>query len=221
MGGLDALHAMRLLVPPAWHRLDYDRCGPARVLRVLLSRTWSPGTGRRASCSPTAATPPARWIATDCVRRASSSRKNRFLTIASETGVWDYAPEDVVRKGKLGPGDMIALDLQTGTLLESRDIDEILKSRHPYKAWLKKGVRYLETDLVDPRLAAEPHGSRHAGALPEDVQRHRRGARRNHPRARRGRERGGRLDGRRHARCRCCRTRSARCTTISASSSRR
>ena len=51
---------------------------------------------------------------------------------------------------------MIALDLQTGTLLESRDIDQILKSRHPYKTWLKKGVRYLESDLVDPRLAAEP-----------------------------------------------------------------
>ena len=30
--------------------------------------------------------------------------RNRHLTIASETGVWDYAPEDVVRKGKLGPG---------------------------------------------------------------------------------------------------------------------
>ncbi len=26
--------------------------------------------------------------------------KNRHLTIASETGVWDYAPEDVVRKGR-------------------------------------------------------------------------------------------------------------------------
>ena len=32
----------------------------------------------------------------------------------------------------------------------------LLKSRHPYKAWLKKGVRYLQTDLIDPRLAAEP-----------------------------------------------------------------
>src|ERR1700686_5824563 len=40
--------------------------------------------------------------------------RNRVLTIASETGGWDYQPEDVVRKGKLGPGDMIALDLKTG-----------------------------------------------------------------------------------------------------------
>ena len=28
--------------------------------------------------------------------------------------MWDYAPEDVVRKGQLGPGEMLALDLQTG-----------------------------------------------------------------------------------------------------------
>src|SRR5207248_2736797 len=60
------------------------------------------------------------------------------------------------RKGKLGPGDMIALDLKSGTLLASADIDQLLKSRHPYKSWLKQGVRYLESDLVDARLAAEP-----------------------------------------------------------------
>src|SRR5712672_384208 len=155
MGGLDALHAMRLLIPPAWHGLDsidpdlrafYEYYsvhmepwdGPAGI--VLTD-------GRYAACTlDRNGLRPARFVIT----------KNRFLTIASETGVWDYAPEDVVRKGKLGPGDMIALDLQTATLLESRDIDEILKSRHPYKTWLKKGVRYLETDLVDPRLASEP-----------------------------------------------------------------
>ena len=61
-----------------------------------------------------------------------------------------------MRKGKLGPGDMLALDLWSGTLLASADIDQLLKTRHPYKAWLKQGVRYLESDLVDPRLAAEP-----------------------------------------------------------------
>jgi glutamate synthase (NADPH/NADH) large chain len=155
MGGLDPLHAMRLLIPPAWHGLDaldpdlrafYEYYsvhmepwdGPAGV--VLTD-------GRYALCTlDRNGLRPARY----CITR------NRCLTIASETGVWDYAPEDVVKKGKLGPGDMIALDLGTGTLLSSADIDQILKSRHPYKTWLKKGVRYLESDLVDPRLAAEP-----------------------------------------------------------------
>ncbi|HEX4389065.1 MAG TPA: glutamate synthase large subunit [Steroidobacteraceae bacterium] len=155
MGGLDPLHAMRLLIPPAWHGLDaldpdlrafYEYYsvhmepwdGPAGV--VLTD-------GRYALCTlDRNGLRPARFCLT----------ANRHLTIASESGVWDYAPGDVVRKGKLGPGDMLALDLESGTLLSSADIDQRLKTRHPYKAWLKQGVRYLESDLVDPRLAAEP-----------------------------------------------------------------
>jgi glutamate synthase (NADPH) large chain len=155
MGGLDVPQALRLLIPPAWQAVDtidpdlrafyefysghmepWD--GPAGV--VLTD-------GRYAACTlDRNGLRPARFVIT----------KNRHLTIASETGVWDYAPQDVVRKGKLGPGDIVALDLHTGTLLETRDVESMLKSRHPYKAWLKKGVRYLESDLIDPRLAAEP-----------------------------------------------------------------
>jgi len=155
MGGLDVLTAMRLLVPPAWHGLD-SIDSDLRAFYEYYSVHMEPWDGpagivltdgRYAACTlDRNGLRPARFVIT----------RNRFLTIASETGVWDYAPEDVVRKGKLGPGDMIALDLQTGTLLESADIDQILKTRHPYKTWLKKGVRYLESDLVDPRLAAEP-----------------------------------------------------------------
>jgi glutamate synthase (NADPH) large chain len=155
MGGLDVLTAMRLLVPPAWHGLD-SIDSDLRAFYEYYSVHMEPWDGpagivltdgRYAACTlDRNGLRPARFVIT----------RNRFLTIASETGVWDYKPEDVVRKGKLGPGDMIALDLQTGTLLESADIDQILKTRHPYKTWLKKGVRYLESDLVDPRLAAEP-----------------------------------------------------------------
>jgi glutamate synthase (NADPH/NADH) large chain len=154
-GGLDVLHAMRLLVPPAWHSVDtidpdlrafyefyaphmepWD--GPAGI--VLTD-------GRYAACTlDRNGLRPARWVIT----------RDRHFTIASEIGVWDYRPEDVVQKGKMGPGEMLALDLQTGELLDTKRIDQILKTRHPYKTWLKKGVRYLESDLIDPRLAAEP-----------------------------------------------------------------
>ena len=100
--------------------------------------------------------PAARWIATACVPARWVITKNRHITIASEAGVWDYKPEDVVRKGKFGPGEILALDLQTAELMDTKQVDDLLKSRHPYKVWLKKGVRYLQTDLIDPRLAAEP-----------------------------------------------------------------
>jgi glutamate synthase (NADPH/NADH) large chain len=155
VGGLDPMHAMRLLVPPAWQSVDmidpdlkafYEYYathmepwdGPAGI--VLMD-------GRYACCTlDRNGLRPARWVIT----------KNRHITIASEAGVWDYNPEDVVKKGKLGPGEMLALDLQTSELMDTKRVDDLLKSRHPYKVWLKKGVRYLQTDLIDPRLAAEP-----------------------------------------------------------------
>jgi glutamate synthase (NADPH/NADH) large chain len=154
-GGLDPMHAMRMLIPPAWQSVDmidpdlkafYEYYathmepwdGPAGI--VLTD-------GRYACCTlDRNGLRPARWVIT----------KNRHITIASEAGVWDYPPEEVVDKGKLGPGEMLALDLQTAELMNTRRVDDLLKSRHPYKAWLKKGVRYLQTDLIDPRLAAEP-----------------------------------------------------------------
>jgi|HubBroStandDraft_5_1064220.scaffolds.fasta_scaffold04445_2 glutamate synthase (NADPH/NADH) large chain len=155
IGGLDPMHAMRMLIPPAWQSVDmidpdlkafYEYYathmepwdGPAGI--VLTD-------GRYACCTlDRNGLRPARWVIT----------KNRHITIASEAGVWDYRPEDVVDKGKLGPGEMLALDLKTAELMTTKRIDDLLKSRHPYKVWLKKGVRYLQTDLIDPRLAAEP-----------------------------------------------------------------
>jgi len=155
VGGLDPMHALRVLVPPAWQSVDmidpdlkafyeyhathmepWD--GPAGIVVT---------DGRYACCTlDRNGLRPARWVIT----------KNRHITIASEAGVWDYEPEDVVRKGKLGPGEILALDLQTAELMDTKQVDDLLKSRHPYKVWLKKGVRYLQTDLIDPRLAAEP-----------------------------------------------------------------
>jgi glutamate synthase (NADPH/NADH) large chain len=155
MGGLDVMHALRLLIPPAWQSVD-TLDADLRAFYEFYSAHMEPWDGpagvvltdgRYAACTlDRNGLRPARFVIT----------KNRHLTIASEIGVWDYKPEDVVRKGKLGPGEIVALDLQTGTLMETRDVDAVLKARHPYKAWLKKGVRYLESDLIDPRLAAEP-----------------------------------------------------------------
>jgi glutamate synthase (NADPH/NADH) large chain len=155
VGGLDPMHALRVLVPPAWQSVDmidpdlkafYEYYaahmepwdGPAGIVVT---------DGRYACCTlDRNGLRPARWVIT----------KDRHITVASEAGVWDYLDEDAVKKGKLGPGEIIALDLQTGDLMDTKRVDDLLKSRHPYKAWLKKGVKYLQTDLIDPRLAAEP-----------------------------------------------------------------
>jgi glutamate synthase (NADPH/NADH) large chain len=154
-GGMDLLQAMRVLVPPATAALEYrdpelaafyeyySLCvdpwdGPAGI--VLCDDHYAACTLDRNGLRP------ARWLLTD----------QRLLVVASEAGVHDVAPGAVVASGKLGPGEMLAVDLREGRLLHSADIDAINAARAPYKRWLKQGVTYLSTDLVDPSLAAEP-----------------------------------------------------------------
>tara|TARA_A100001015_G_C14695823_1_gene596270 strand:- start:30 stop:737 length:708 start_codon:yes stop_codon:yes gene_type:complete len=64
--------------------------------------------------------------------------KDRHVTLASEIGVYDYDQKDVIKKGRLAPGEMLAVDIEKGQLLLTDDIDHILKDRHPYLSWLKK-----------------------------------------------------------------------------------
>lgn len=66
---------------------------------------------------------PARWMIT----------KDRHITIASEIGVYQYAPEDVAQKGRLKPGQMLAVDTETGELILPDMVDDRLKNAQPYK----------------------------------------------------------------------------------------
>jgi glutamate synthase (NADPH/NADH) large chain len=154
-GGMDVLQGMRILMPPAWQAVD-DLDPDVRAFYEFFDCQMEPWDGpagivltdgRYAACSlDRNGLRPARYIITE----------DRHITIASEVGVYDYDEKDVVRKGRLGPGEMIAVDLVNGTLLENEDIHDILKTRAPYKKWLKKGVRYLDSELIDTRTAAEP-----------------------------------------------------------------
>jgi len=114
-GGVDMFRAMRLLVPAAWQNdntmdadlkafYDYNSMhmepwdGPAGV--VLTN-------GRYAACTlDRNGLRPARYIIT----------KDRHITIASEVGVYKYKPEDVVAKGRLKPGQMLAVDTSTANI---------------------------------------------------------------------------------------------------------
>ncbi|MCO6515945.1 MAG: glutamate synthase large subunit, partial [Snodgrassella sp.] len=76
---------------------------------------------------------PARYVIT----------QDKLITIASEVGIWDYAPDEVVEKGRVGPGELLVIDTREGRLMQSADINTELKTRHPYKEWLDKNVLSL------------------------------------------------------------------------------
>ena len=155
MGGMDLCSAMRLLIPPASHnvsRMDPDLRayygynsfhmepwdGPAGI--VLTD-------GRYAACSMDRnGLRPARYVIT----------KDRFITLASEIGVYDYSADEVETKGRLKPGQMIAVDTHTGTLMLPEMINEELKSRHPYRQWLKRHAHQVPTPTDEALGVYEP-----------------------------------------------------------------
>jgi glutamate synthase (NADPH/NADH) large chain len=145
IGGMDLHRAVRMLVPPAWQNMphmdpelrafyEYNSMhiepwdGPAGLVIT---------DGRHAVCTlDRNGLRPSRWVIT----------KDDHITVASEIGVYDYKPEDVVAKGRLGPGQILSVDTETGELFHTDDIDQQLKSSKPYKAWLDSQAIILDSE---------------------------------------------------------------------------
>lgn len=63
--------------------------------------------------------------------------RNGLVIVASEAGVVDIPEEDILEKGRLGPGQMIAVDLQSHETLKNWEIKQRAASAYPYGEWLK------------------------------------------------------------------------------------
>lgn len=158
LGGIDLHRAIRMLVPPAWQNVEHMD-PDLRAFYDYTSMHMEPWDGpaglvitdgRYAVCTlDRNGLRPSRWVITS----------DDMITVASEVGVYGYQPEDVVAKGRLGPGQMLSVDTQTGQLYHTDDIDAQLKNARPYKAWLKaKALRFestLELDVAENSLSDE------------------------------------------------------------------
>ena len=152
-GGVELPRALRMLVPPAWQNIEgidpdlkafyqYNAMhmepwdGPAGI--VLTD-------GRYACCLlDRNGLRPARWVTTN----------DGFITLASEIGTHGYQPDQVIAKGRVGPGQILVVDTQEGKVLHTRDIDELLKGRQPYKQWLRQNARLIEGSFEGEPVAA-------------------------------------------------------------------
>ncbi|WP_051207835.1 glutamate synthase large subunit [Saccharospirillum impatiens] len=155
LGGMDLFRACRTMIPPAWHNVE-NIDGELKAFYEFNSMHMEPWDGpagivltdgRYAVCMlDRNGLRPARWVIT----------KNGFITLASEIGTFQYKPEDVVAKGRVGPGRIVAVDTHTGEFLQTEEIDNRLKKTHPYKDWLKNNAVRLRSKL---ELAEEVDGS--------------------------------------------------------------
>ncbi|MCY7283006.1 MAG: glutamate synthase subunit alpha, partial [Cyanobacteria bacterium CAN_BIN43] len=65
-----------------------------------------------------------------------SITKDGFVLVSSEAGVVDLPEADIVEKGRLGPGQAIAVDLENHTILKNWQLKQQVASAHPYGDWL-------------------------------------------------------------------------------------
>ncbi|MFA0047476.1 glutamate synthase large subunit [Vibrio sp. 10N.261.51.F11] len=152
-GGMDVFRAMRMLVPPAWQNHP-DMDPDLRAFYDFNSKHMEPwdgpagivlSDGRYAACNlDRNGLRPARYVIT----------KDNLITLASEVGIWNYAPDEVAEKGRVGPGELLVIDTRRGKLWQSNEIDNDLKGRHPYKEWMEKNVHKLTpfSDLPDEQV---------------------------------------------------------------------
>ena len=70
--------------------------------------------------------------------------RNDTMVVASEVGVMDFDPEDVVAKGRLQPGKILLIDTQEGRIYYDGEIKQQLAAEHPYRQWLSTNRIQLE-----------------------------------------------------------------------------
>lgn len=160
-GGMSLFHAMSILVPPAWQNVD-SMDMDLRAFYEFYSQhmeAWDGPAGlviqdgRYAVCMlDRNGLRPSRWVTT----------KNGYITVASEIGVWDYEPKDVLAKGRVGPGQMLVVDTLMGHVLDTKAIATLLKKAHPYRKWLREQAtrirdnERLEEQLAETAIKGEP-----------------------------------------------------------------
>ena len=143
LGGRSLPHAVLMMIPEAWE--NHDEMDPARrafyEFHSTLMEPWdgpalvafTDGTQIGAVLDRNGLRPARYWITEDGT-----------VVLASEVGVLDVEPSQVVRKGRLEPGRMFLVDTAQGRILDDAEIKGALAAEHPYADWLHAGLIHLE-----------------------------------------------------------------------------
>src|SRR5437763_5835750 len=75
--------------------------------------------------------------------------RDGLVAAASEAGVVTMAPEDVVERGRLGPGQVLLVDTRDGSLLRDAQAKERAASRHDYALLADRALVPVERHHVD------------------------------------------------------------------------
>jgi glutamate synthase domain-containing protein 2/glutamate synthase domain-containing protein 1/glutamate synthase domain-containing protein 3 len=152
LAGRSLPHAMMMMIPEAYDGRD-DLSAELKGFYAFHSCLTEPWDGP-ASISFTDGTVigatldrnglrPGRWLET----------KDGWVVLASETGVLEEPASNVLRKGRLQPGNLFLVDLSEGRIVEDGEVKHRIAAAKPYGEWFERGVVHL-SDLPErsPRV---------------------------------------------------------------------
>jgi glutamate synthase domain-containing protein 2/glutamate synthase domain-containing protein 1/glutamate synthase domain-containing protein 3 len=159
LSGRSPEHAMCMLVPPAY-RNDADISDELRAFYQYIRSFSEPWDG------------PAGLVFTDGSKLCASLDRNGLrpsrykitedgiLYIGSEAGAVVLDDATIVRKGRLGPGQMISANTATGEFKYDREIKEELARQKPYRRWIDDQQvelrKFVSPDAHVPEIDISP-----------------------------------------------------------------
>ena len=168
LSGRDVLHAMMMLVPSAWENLaDMDpRVRDFYRYHACLAEPWDGPAAMSFSDG----------VVAGAVLDRNGLRPSRYkidedglVVAASEVGVFDMDDARVVEKGRLGPGQMLAVDTAGHRIVKDADLKREIAERRPYGEWLRSRLVSLSSQARAPAVRGQGTEGNGHGAAGDDA----------------------------------------------------
>src|SRR3954451_2261417 len=163
LSGRSLPHSLMMMIPEAWEGRDDmpDHVKDFYAFHSCLMEPWDgPAAVAFTDGKCLGATldrnglRPGRWQLTT----------DGFVVLASETGVLEYPPEEVVTKGRLQPGKIFYVDVEKGEIVEDGVLKAKIAQQQPYGEWYRQNVVHLD-DMDDVAPAEMPAEDVHTRQL--------------------------------------------------------
>jgi glutamate synthase (ferredoxin) len=160
--GRDIRHGLMMMMPEAWERMPEGEVTPERrAFYEYHSSLMEPWDGPAAvtytdgrivgTIMDRNGLRPARYVVLD----------NGLVISASESGAVAYDESRVIKKGRIGPGQIFCVDTTRGAVMDDEEITQKFAARRPYHKWLQENLVPLDEIVASYR---RQHAAAEAGA---------------------------------------------------------
>lgn len=136
-------HALMMMIPEAWQE-NQDIDPTLRAFYQYHANIMEPWDGPASICFTDGVTVGATLDRNGLRPSRYTVTKDNYLIMASESGVVDIAPENILFRGRLQPGRIFVADLEQGRIISDNEIKSAIATSKPYQEWVEKNLLQLD-----------------------------------------------------------------------------